>query len=425
MTTPSEPSLVQLWLHGGLDLSEQLQKEPPECPAENVSAHPTPRRDRTLVEQGVHRSLRLYNVLAGLLCVVLSALMLLTAADLPPYGSDTAPTVNEVAQRYVEQGTQETGAVNTVAGMILDYRAFDTLGESFVLFTAMCAVTILLNRSGKRRWLLQPDVVDYASDPIVAPMSRFLIPVILVFGIYILLNGHLSPGGGFSGGAILAAGLMLFAMVWGDAAASAAPDGGAVLPGLLLPGQELLLLYRCQSPALCHLPRHPGPHSVRRADSAPERGGGLRGVLHHVQPLYVLQKGGAMMLKALASNYELVVAILLFVIGFCMLLFDRNLLKKVIGLDIMDSGVFLLLADRGYITGRTVPIIVDGVTSMEHYVNPIPAGLVLTGIVVSVSVSAVMLSLTVRIYQTYRTLDMDKLYMMMSHKKRQKEDGEQ
>ena len=50
------------------------------------------------------------------------------------------------------------------------------------------------------------------------------------------------------------------------------------------------------------------------------------------------------MLKALASNYELVVAILLFVIGFCMLLFDRNLLKKVIGLDIMDSGVFLLLS---------------------------------------------------------------------------------
>ena len=84
MTTPSEPSLVQLWLHGGLDLSEQLQKEPPEYPAENVSAHPTPRRDRTLAEQGVHRSLRLYNVLAGLLCGVLSALMLLTAADLPP-----------------------------------------------------------------------------------------------------------------------------------------------------------------------------------------------------------------------------------------------------------------------------------------------------------------------------------------------------
>ena len=115
------------------------------------------------------------------------------------------------------------------------------------------------------------------------------------------------------------------------------------------------------------------------------------------------------MLKALASNYELVVAILLFVIGFCMLLFDRNLLKKVIGLDIMDSGVFLLLADRGYITGRTVPIIVDGVTSMEHYVNPIPAGLVLTGIVVSVSVSALMLALSIRLYYRYTTLNLDEI----------------
>ena len=152
---------------------------------------------------------------------MLDSAALLTVADLPGYGSADAPTVNEVAERYVEKGTEETGAVNTVAGMILDYRAFDTLGESFVLFTAMCAVTILLNRSGKKRWLRQPDVVDYASDPIVAPMCRFLIPVILVFGIYILLNGHLSPGGGFSGGSILAAGLMLFAMVWGDSAASA------------------------------------------------------------------------------------------------------------------------------------------------------------------------------------------------------------
>ena len=124
------------------------------------------------------------------------------------------------------------------------------------------------------------------------------------------------------------------------------------------------------------------------------------------------------MLKALASNYELVVAILLFVIGFCMLLFDRNLLKKVIGLDIMDSGVFLLLADRGYIEGRSVPIITDGVTDMARYINPIPTGLVLTGIVVSVSVSALLLALTVRLYKTYRTLDVDRLYMMMSHRRK-------
>ena len=86
-----------------------------------------------------------------------------------------------------------------------------------------------------------------------------------------------------------------------------------------------------------------------------------------------------MHLENLPFNYEEAVAVLLFVIGFCMLLFSRNLIKKVIGLDIMDSGIFLLLADRGYIAGRTAPIIVDGVTDMSRYVNPIPAGLVLDG----------------------------------------------
>ena len=217
---PTEQELLHQWLEGDLDLTQQLYVEKDEPQPEAVEPY-QPKRDRDTFLRSLRRSLRLYNVLAFLLCAVFAALMLMTVANLPRYGSADAPTVNEVAQRYVEQGTEETGAVNTVAGMILDYRAFDTLGESFVLFTAMCAVTILLNRSGKKRWLRQPDVVDYASDPIVAPMCRFLIPVILVFGIYILLNGHLSPGGGFSGGSILAAGLMLFAMVWGDSAASA------------------------------------------------------------------------------------------------------------------------------------------------------------------------------------------------------------
>ena len=118
------------------------------------------------------------------------------------------------------------------------------------------------------------------------------------------------------------------------------------------------------------------------------------------------------MFTHLTENYEACVAVILFAIGMCMLLFDKNLLKKVIGLDIMDSGTFLLLADRGYITGRTVPIITGGVTDMG------PAGLVLTGIVVSVSVSALMLSLTIRIYKKYHTLDIDTLYMMMSDRRK-------
>ena len=127
------------------------------------------------------------------------------------------------------------------------------------------------------------------------------------------------------------------------------------------------------------------------------------------------------MLDKLFINYEETVSVILFCIGFSTMLLNKNLIKKIIGMDIMDTAVYLFLASQGYIKGRTVPIVVDGIQSVEAYINPIPAGLVLTGIVVSVSVSAVMLSLTVRIYKTYRTLDVDKLYMMISHKKKRRE----
>ena len=111
----------------------------------------------------------------------------------------------------------------------------------------------------------------------------------------------------------------------------------------------------------------------------------------------------------LLINYGEAVAMLLFVIGFTNLLLQKNLIKKIIGLNIMDSAVYLFLAEKGYIEGRTVPIVVNGVQDVEAYINPIPSGLVLTGIVVSVSVTALMLSLTIRLYRRYHTLDLDEI----------------
>ena len=111
----------------------------------------------------------------------------------------------------------------------------------------------------------------------------------------------------------------------------------------------------------------------------------------------------------LLINYGEAVAMLLFVIGFTNLLLQKNLIKKIIGLNIMASAVYLFLAEKGYIEGRTVPIVVNGVQDVEAYINPIPSGLVLTGIVVSVSVTALMLSLTIRLYRRYNTLDLDEI----------------
>ena len=107
------------------------------------------------------------------------------------------------------------------------------------------------------------------------------------------------------------------------------------------------------------------------------------------------------------------VSMILFGIGFANLMFQRNLIKKIIGFNIMDTAIYLFLAEKGYISGRMAPIVVDGIQEVSAYINPIPSGLVLTGIVVSVSVSALMLSLTIRLYRRYHTLDLDEISLRL------------
>lgn len=114
-------------------------------------------------------------------------------------------------------------------------------------------------------------------------------------------------------------------------------------------------------------------------------------------------------LSNLLHNYEEAIAMILFGIGFSNLLLQKNLIKKILGMNIMDTSMYLFLALKGYIAGHKAPIVVDGVQSVQAYINPIPSGLVLTGIVVSVSVTALMLSLTIRLYYRYHTLDLDEI----------------
>ena len=114
----------------------------------------------------------------------------------------------------------------------------------------------------------------------------------------------------------------------------------------------------------------------------------------------------------LIDRYE-AVAVILFGIGFISLLLHTNLIKKIIGLNIMDTAIYLFLAAKGYIEGRVAPIVVDGaVAEVSKYINPIPSGLVLTGIVVSVSVTAFSLALVKRFYNKYGTLNLDEILVL-------------
>jgi multicomponent Na+:H+ antiporter subunit B len=163
-----------------------------------------------------------YQVIAITVVLGLVFVLLYTVYKLPLFGVADNPAVNEVVERYVEKGLEETGAVNVVAGMILDYRAFDTLGESSVLLLAITSVMMLLLRDKKNidpeeDLLNEHEAVfeDQSRDVILQNITTILLPAIVLYGIYVILNGHLSPGGGFSGGAILGAGLILYATAFG------------------------------------------------------------------------------------------------------------------------------------------------------------------------------------------------------------------
>lgn len=195
--------------------------------------HENAMRDEHALYQKMHtwsmtRGARLMQIFYQLLAVLIGGAiiyyLMLTVKAMPPLGDALAPLNNEVSARYIEQGLQETGAVNIVAGMILDYRAFDTLGESTVLFIAACSVLTLLridlDKNGHpTEELIAAEADDRHYEPkddlILQRSAALLVPVILLFGIYIILNGHISPGGGFSGGAIIGAGLILYLNAFG------------------------------------------------------------------------------------------------------------------------------------------------------------------------------------------------------------------
>nr|WP_289767067.1 hydrogen gas-evolving membrane-bound hydrogenase subunit E [uncultured Acetatifactor sp.] len=218
------------WLEGAKDpFAGEVEMQKQAAFAESQEARERREQDEKLLNTKVYDLennfevrifRRFYKVFSVLFCIFLVAMLLVAVSDLPVFGHAENPVNNEVAERYIEKGLEETGAVNIVSGMILDYRAFDTLGESHVLFIATCTVLILLRRDGKREQALDEDndrIHEPKDDVILQTAARILVPPIFLFGIYIILAGHLGPGGGFSGGAVIGAGLILYLNAFGFA----------------------------------------------------------------------------------------------------------------------------------------------------------------------------------------------------------------
>ena len=216
------------WLSGSkdpyLDEVEMQTQEETVLPEETIierMREAQMRRDKVYDEEQ-NKFARIFHIIyvamAIIFCIALVGVLLVTVSCLPPDGNASNPVNNVVSERYIEQGLQETGALNIVSGMILTYRAFDTFGETNVLFTATCCVMILLMVDDailKKQILMNDRRFEPKNDAILQGVALVLCPVIFIFGIYIILNGHLSPGGGFSGGSIMGAGLILYVVAFG------------------------------------------------------------------------------------------------------------------------------------------------------------------------------------------------------------------
>src|SRR5690554_4100557 len=120
------------------------------------------------------------------------------------------------------------------------------------------------------------------------------------------------------------------------------------------------------------------------------------------------------MISNLVDNLHFLTAILLFLIGFHTMLTHSNLVKKIIGMNIMETAVFLFFISIGYVQEGNAPLLDE---SISTYVNPLPSALILTGIVVGVSLTAFALAMIVKLYKYYGTIDADEIMRLREGEK--------
>lgn len=145
--------------------------------------------------------------------LLLFAVLLGAGSGLPAFGDPASPAATHVARHYVEHAYHDAHTPNIVTVMIADYRGFDTLGETMVVFAAGLACALLLVPRGTRGRV--PRMLQQKRNLVAEVVTRIMLPVVLVFALYVVFHGHYSPGGGFQGGALVAGAVLLARVVVG------------------------------------------------------------------------------------------------------------------------------------------------------------------------------------------------------------------
>ncbi|MCB1700956.1 MAG: DUF4040 domain-containing protein [Pseudomonadales bacterium] len=177
--------------------------------------------------------------IALLVVTVLALLIIYATFDKPRLGDPDAPVHQHLAPWYLEKTPEYMDIPNVVTAVLGSFRGYDTLGEVFVVFAAAVGVLFILGvKPEEGATVKTPHSAGLKHHLIPQVVGRLLIPFIVLFGLYVQFHGEYGPGGGFQAGAIIATGVILYALLEGeDAALRAVPRG--VLLALVIGGASL------------------------------------------------------------------------------------------------------------------------------------------------------------------------------------------
>lgn len=157
------------------------------------------------------------SLLPLLVVCVTGAALIYGTLDMPPFGHPGNPIHEHVAPRYIEASPKEVGLPNMVTSVLASYRGFDTLGETVVVFSAMIGVLALLGVRRREGVDKEQDTPEsgFKAHRVLQAVAKIIIPLVILFALYVQFHGDFGPGGGFQAGVIAAAAFILYALVFG------------------------------------------------------------------------------------------------------------------------------------------------------------------------------------------------------------------
>ena len=177
-----------------------------------------------------------------ILVVILGSVLIYGSLEFPTWGDPASPASSHVSPYYIEKSVEDTSVPNLVTAVLADYRGYDTMFETIVIFAAgigcifllrnfrkeetetrlyrhiPTGITLRIEKGGKfpetSAVFERIDSVWVPHDFIVKTTCRLIVPFIQIFALYVIAHGHHSPGGGFQGGVILGAAMILYAVAF-------------------------------------------------------------------------------------------------------------------------------------------------------------------------------------------------------------------